>query len=177
MGSDLAGFPFHVGMRRGSWNGHGPSWMAASFRLKRRRCGRADEGGQGTKVMLVVKGKGIPLSVSVAQANTAEARLAEKILDRIRVPRKKGRSRKRPRRLAATKVYDSDRFRKWLRCRRINSCIPPRRNRRDQRKKWEAERTFAWLGNFKLRWNRYSMMCHAFFTLACLLICLRAPLK
>ena len=43
--------------------------------------------GKGTKRMLVVDGKGVPLAVFVASAGVAEVRLAREVLERVGVPR------------------------------------------------------------------------------------------
>ena len=81
--------------------------------------------GKGTKRMLVVDGNGIPLALLIARASRAEVKLAEATLDRVRVPRRRGRPRKRPERLVADKAYDCDRLRSWLRRKGIIPCIPP----------------------------------------------------
>ncbi len=140
--------------------------------------------GKGTKRMLVVDGNGIPLALSISRAGRVEVELAQETLERVRVPRGRGRPRKRPRKLVADKAYDCDRFRGWL-CRKgVIPCIPPRRNRKGRRK-WadeynrRVESAFAWLGNFKLvvHWERLAMMYEAFCSLACIIICLRELLK
>ena len=43
-----------------------------------------------------------------------EVNLAQETLERVRVPRRRGRPRKRPERLVADEAYDCDRFRGWL---------------------------------------------------------------
>src|SRR5262249_31320525 len=47
--------------------------------------------GKGTKWMLVVEGRGLPLGFLLASANHAEVRLAEQTLDAIHVQRPRGR--------------------------------------------------------------------------------------
>ena len=144
--------------------------------------------GKGTKRMLVADGNGIPLALLIARASRAEVKLAEATLDRVRVPRRRGRPRKRPERLVADKAYDCDRLRSWLRRKGIIPCIPPRENRKGRRKRWEeeykerwhVERTFAWVGNFRrlvVRYERLASMYEAFCILACIIICLRELLK
>jgi len=81
--------------------------------------------GKGTKRMLVVDGNGIPLVLLIARASRAEVKLAEATLDRVRVPRRRGRPRKQPERLVVDKAYDCDRLRSWLRRKGIIPCIPP----------------------------------------------------
>jgi len=144
--------------------------------------------GKGTKRMLVVDGNGIPLALFISRASRAEVRLAQETLDRVRVPRKSGRPRKRPERLVADKAYDSDELRLWLRRKGVIPCIPPRENRKGRRKKWEeeykerwrVERTFAWLENFRrlvVRYERMAKMYEAFCIVALILIYLRELLK
>ena len=144
--------------------------------------------GKGTKRMLATDGKGIPLAFLLASANCAEVKLAEATLERIRVPRKRGRPRKRPKRLVADRAYDSDPLRGWLRRKGVRPCIPPRKNRKGRRKTWEeeykkrwhVERTFAWMGNYRrllVRHERLISVYEGFFALACIMICLGKLLK
>lgn len=144
--------------------------------------------GKGTKRMLVADGNRIPLGLLVARASRAEVKLAEAALDQVRVSRNRGRPRKRPDRLVADKGYDSDKFRSRLRHKGVIPCIPPRENRKGQRKRWEeeyrergrVERTFAWVENLRrlvVHYERQVSMYEAFCIIACLLICLRELLK
>ena len=123
--------------------------------------------GKGTKWMVVVDGRGIPLGKHLHSASPAEVRLAEKTLASIRVGRRDhaGRPRQKPLRVIADKAYDSDPLRK--RCgTRIELICPHKRNRvrpatqdgralRRYRRRWIVERTFAWLGNFRRLVVRY----------------------
>lgn len=146
--------------------------------------------GKGTKVMVVTDGAGIPLGALVASAQKAEVHLAEPTLERIRVPRRHGRPRKRPHTLVADKGYDSQPLRHRLRRRGIRPCIPERRCKRPRpgpkpnlggyRHRWIVERTFAWLGNFRrlvVRYERLASVYHGFLTVACLMVVLRAILQ
>jgi len=76
----------------------------------------------------------------------------------------------------------------WLRRKGVIPCIPPRKNRTGRRKtwdeeykeRWHIERTFAWVGNFRrllVRYERLISMYTAFFSVACILICLRMVVK
>jgi len=188
MDPDLAGVPGELG-----WTGEaGMVTGVFGWELRSGEKGGEEIGvtkvGKGTKRMLVADGNGIPLALLVARANQAEVKLAEATLDRVRVPRHRGRPRRRPERLVADKGYDSDRFRGWLRRKGVIPCIPPRENRRGRRKRWEeeyrerwrVERTFAWVGNFRrlvVRYERMASMYEAFCVIACILICLRELLK
>jgi transposase len=62
-----------------------------------------------------------------------ESTQLEPVLDAIRVPRRRGRPRKRPGRLVADKGYRYRRCRRALRRRGIRHVIPERRDQRAQR--------------------------------------------
>mgnify|MGYP003854854319 CR=1 FL=1 len=143
--------------------------------------------GKGSKVMLVVEGQGLPLGVLVESAQRSEVRLAEEALRQVRVPRRVGRPRTRPREVVADRGYDSEALRRRLRARGITPCIPRRKNARARpgrkpdlagyRQRWVVERTFAWLGSFRrlvVRWERRAHLYLALLLLACSLILLRA---
>lgn len=85
--------------------------------------------GKGSKVMLVVEGQGLPLGVLVESAQRSEVRLAEEALRQVRVPRRVGRPRTRPREVVADRGYDSEALRRRLRARGITPCIPRRKKR------------------------------------------------
>ena len=145
--------------------------------------------GKGTKVMLVADGEGLPIGLMLASANLHEVRLAAATLQTVQVPRRRGRPKQRPKELVADKAYDSKHLRRWLRSLKIKPTIPPyqRRKRiwpkrgwslrvgpgRDER--WKVERTFAWLGSFRLlvRHERYPSIFRAFFLVAFIIISLR----
>jgi transposase len=146
--------------------------------------------GKGTKIMLAVDGHGTPLGVQVASAQKAEVQLAESTLATIRVPRKRGRARSRPKEVVADRAYDSQPLRQRLRRRGIRPCIPERRGKRPRRgpkpsvenyrHRWIVERTFAWLGSYRrvlTRHERLAHVYHAFVLLAFILICLARLLK
>src|SRR6202521_2415499 len=73
--------------------------------------------GKGTKWMVVVDGRGVPLGNSLHSASPGEVTLAETTLATIRVgrPHHAGRPRQKPMRVIAYKAYDSDPLRKRLR--------------------------------------------------------------
>ena len=145
--------------------------------------------GKGTKWMVVVDGKGIPLGKHLGSASPAEVKLAEITLASIRVPNpcRCGRPRQKPQRLIADKAYDSDPFRQRLKKRGIELIVPHKANRvrkptqdgralRRYRKRGKIERTNAWLGNFRhlvVRYDRSLRIYEAFFHIACFMIVLR----
>ena len=144
--------------------------------------------GKGTKCVVVVDGRGIPLGAQLASAQISEFRLAESTLARVRVPRGgRGRPRKRLRRVIADRGYDSDQLRKrlwqqgteliapYLRSRKQRRFEDKRKLRR-YRRRWKVERTNAWLQNFRriqVRYDRILSVYQGFFHCACLIITLR----
>jgi transposase len=146
--------------------------------------------GKGTKVMLVADGEGLPIGLMLASANHHELRLAAAALQTVRVPRRRGRPKQRPKELVADKAYDSKHLRRWLRSLKIKPTISPYQRRQRKRPKsgrplkvgpgrgerWKVERTFAWLGSFRrllVRHERYSRIFRAFFLVASIIISLR----
>ena len=145
--------------------------------------------GKGTKWMVVVDGRGLPLGNYLHSASPAEVKLAETTLATIRVARSHhaGRPRQKPLRVIADKAYDSDPLRKRLQKRGIELICPHKRNRvrpatqdgralRRYRRRWIVERTNAWLGNFRrlvVRYDRSLTIYGAFFHIACFMIVLR----
>jgi transposase len=135
--------------------------------------------GKGSKVMLVVDGNGLPIGLYLDSAQPHEITLADKTLKTIRVPQKRGRSRTRPKSLAADKAYDSRTFRTELRERGIRAVIPtferrkrkkPKRGRpikvgAEYKSRWKVERSFAWMDNCRrlvVRWERSLHIYEAF---------------
>src|SRR6202051_722837 len=145
--------------------------------------------GKGTKWMVVVDGRGLPLGNSLHSASPGEVTLAKTTLATIRVGRRHhaGRPRQKPVRVIADKAYDSDPLRKRLRQRGIELMLPHCCNRkkpatqdgralRRYRRRWIVERTNAWLGNFRrlvVRYDRSLTIYGAFFHIACFMIVLR----
>ena len=145
--------------------------------------------GKGTKWMVVVDGKGVPLGNHLGSASPAEVKLAETTLAAIRVPNRfrRGRPRQKPQRLIGDKAYDSDPLRARLKKRGIELIVPHKAGRvrpatqdgralRRYRKRWKIERTNAWLGNFRhlvVRYDRNLNIYQAFFQIACFMIVLR----
>jgi transposase len=136
--------------------------------------------------MLVTLHGSLPVGLLVESANEAEISLAEDTLATIQVPQRRGRPKTRPQEVVADKAYDKEQFRQWLRGRGIHPCIPVRKNRKPRpgpkpkldgyAERWEVERGFAWLQNFRrlvVRWERQARMFEAFALVAFIMICLR----
>ena len=168
MGGDLRGRQFRVREKGGDGVG----------KTKR---------GKGSKWMVVVDGKGIPLGVRIVSATPAEVTLLEETMSAIRVPRVgRGRPRMKPERVIADKGYDSGPLRERMWKRGIDLIVPARGDRlhifydgrklRRYRKRWKIERTFAWFGAFRrlvVRYERSLTIYTAFFYLACVIIAMR----
>lgn len=83
-------------------------------------------GGHSTKIHVLTDSKGLPLEAHLTPGQNHESTQFERVVDAVAVPRVKGR-RRRPLRLAADRAYDAKRIRRWLRAKRIQAIIPPRR--------------------------------------------------
>jgi transposase len=147
--------------------------------------------GKGTKYLVVVDGKGIPLGSHTASASPAEIKLLESVMQDIKVSKKgPGRPRTRPKRVIGDKAYDSDPHRKQLRKRGINLLAPHRKNHRNVNRQddrlWDrygrryiVERTFAWLGNYRrlvVRYEHHINMFIAFLELGFVMVTLKKRL-
>ncbi|WP_390817772.1 IS5 family transposase [Symmachiella macrocystis] len=131
--------------------------------------------GKGTKIMLLINGEGLPLGVDTESASASEVNLIERLVDRRTTQRP-------PARLIYDKAGDSDPLRERLAARGIDLICPHRRNRkrpatqdgrkvRRYRRRYEVERTIAWLQYFRRLVTRYEYHAHlfqGFAQLACL---------
>jgi transposase len=141
-------------------------------------------------VILVADGEGLPLGLMLSSTNHHEVRLAAAALQTVRVPRRSGRSKQRPKEVVADKAYDSRPLRRWLHSLKIKPTIPLYQRRKRIRPKrgrllrvspgrgerWKVERTFAWLGSFRrllVRHEPYTSIFRAFFLVAFIIISLR----
>jgi transposase len=130
--------------------------------------------GKGTKIMLLVDGRGTPLAANTHSASPAEVKLIEPLLDR--------RMRLRhPQRLIYDRAADSDPLRQRLAKRRIELICPHRRNRkkpalqdgrnlRRYKRRYKVERTISWLFNFRrlvVRYERHATLFLSLVQLAC----------
>src|SRR5262249_49214639 len=141
----------------------------------------------GTRWMLVIDGNGLPLGFHLDIATTAEVKLAEQTLDVICVPRSRGR----PKKLVADRGYDSSEFRRALRRRAIQMCIPARHRpakwrakqgrpvvarKEEYRLRYKVERSFAWLGSYRrllIRCEHLLEVYRSFFAFAIMLLSVR----
>src|ERR1700733_10705307 len=147
---------------------------------KRGPCVGKTKRGKGTKIMLLVDGRGTPLGVDIASASPAEVKLIETLLTKRVLPR-------RPQRLLYDRAADSDPLRKRLAQRRIELICPHRRGRqrpatqdgralRRYKRRWKIERSIAWLFNYRrlvVRYERHDFLFRGFVQLACALTVLK----
>jgi transposase len=140
-----------------------------------------DRGRPGTKRHLITDRRGIPLVFILTGANVHDSMPFEALLDAIpAVAGKRGRPRCRPDKLHADKAYDHRRCRRACHRRQIKPRIARRGIETSQklgRHRWVIERSFAWFNKFRrltIRYERKLDIHHAFTSLACSLICLRA---
>jgi transposase len=80
----------------------------------------------------VTDGHGLPLAVAVTAGQRHESKGFEPVLNAVRVPRRRGRPRQRPQRLAGDKGYSYPWIRQWLRRHGIRAVIPQRKDQRAQ---------------------------------------------
>lgn len=92
-------------------------------------------GGFTTKLHLAFDGRGRPLSIVLTAGQRHDSTQLEPTLDGIRVPRTRGRPRKRPGQVACDKGYSYPKCRKALRRRGLRHVIPERKDQREQRQK------------------------------------------
>jgi transposase len=147
---------------------------------KRGSCVGKTKRGKGSKIMVLVDGRGLPLGAEIASASPHEVTLIEPLLERRILPTK-------PRRLIYDAAADSDPLRARLAKRGIELVSPHRKNRkkpptqdgrklRRYRRRWKIERSIGWLQNFRrlvTRYEYYAHLFHGFVQLACLMVVMR----
>ncbi len=135
--------------------------------------------GKGTKILAIADRNSLPVAVCIASASPHEVTLVEELLkDRC--------TGRRPKRLIGDKAYDSDALDKRLAEQSIKLIAPHRSNRkrktqdgrelRRYRRRWNIERLWAWLHNFRrlvVRWDTNPDNYLGFIHLGCILILLR----
>jgi transposase len=131
--------------------------------------------GNGTRILLMVDGNGLPLSAYTTAAHYNEVNTIETLVD-------ERKSRRTPRRLLYDKAADADWLRDALDCRGVQLICPHRANRtrpsqQDGRalrryvRRYRVERSISWLHCFRrliTRWEYYADLFQGFVSLACL---------
>jgi transposase len=146
-------------------------WTAVLLRQKKRGAGVGKtKQGKGTKWMVVVDGRGVPLGNYLHSASPAEVRLAETTLAAIRVGRTHHAWRPRQKLCARSLT------RPTTKTNRIRAATQDVRGPRRYQRRWIVERTNAWLGNFQrlvVRYDRSLKIYGPFFHIECFMIVLR----
>jgi transposase len=127
-------------------------------------------GGDGSKIHLVCDGHGLPMAVTVTAGQRHESTQFEAVLDQVRVPRRKGRPRRRPRRVAGDKGYSYPRIRRHLRRLGIKAVIPtrkdqerlPRFDKATYRRRNVVERSIGWLKDRRRLATRFEKLAENF---------------
>ena len=127
---------------------------------------------------------GIPLALVLTGANRHDSMALTEVVDAVHpVRQRRGRPRKRHEKLHADKGDDFDRCRKDLRKRSITPRIARRGIDSSEHLgkhrwvRWVAERTFAWINQFRrlaICYERHADLYRAFLVLAAAIICCRA---
>ena len=135
--------------------------------------------GKGILIHLLVDAQGMPLSAFSAPANEDERKHVGELLETVEVKTgKAGRPRKKVKRLAADKGYDSDALRNSLKDAGIQPQIPRKKNAKKRpgrpvcmkSPRFQVERAFSWLQRkfrrLVVRWERLPRCFDAFLSLA-----------
>lgn len=135
--------------------------------------------GEGTKIVAIAAGNGLPLAVIVESASPAECQLVEAVLAGCFLD-------ELPERLIGDKTYDSDPLDRTLAEEYGIQMIAPNRGNRGKtqdgrslrryRRRWKVERLFAWMHNFRrlvTLWEFHVENFLGFVQLACVLMLLR----
>ncbi|GAA0931117.1 MULTISPECIES: IS5 family transposase [Streptomyces violaceusniger group] len=104
-----------------------PDWEPDDHAIGRSR------GGPSTKIHLAADGRCRPLAFVLTAGQAGDAPVFTDVMDRLRVPRRRGRPRTRPDMVLADKAYSSREIRNHLRRRGIRAVIPERADQRANR--------------------------------------------
>jgi transposase len=147
-----------------------------------RRPARAQSTAQDAapSTTLIACGRGTPLTVSLTGGNRND--ISEMIPPVDATPPVRGwrgRPRRRPQRLFGDRAYHSRECRSELRRRRIQAKIAAAKSPHGSglgKQRWVAERTIAWLHQYRrlrIRYERREHIHEAFLAIGCSLICLK----
>lgn len=147
-------------------------------------------GGLTTKIHLLCDSRGFPITFSLSAGQRADSACLTELLERVRLPGRSGRPRKRSRYIVADKGYDSDALRHSctrygmrpiISQRRMHRCpkpsLPHQFDLPKYRQRNMVERLFGWLKEKRQLNTRYDKQASSFkalVTLACIGQCMRA---
>lgn len=139
-----------------------------------------DRGKAGSKDHVLVERNGAPLSAWHTAANDHDSALFEAVIELVEpITRPRGRPRTRPDKLHADKAYDIPRCHAYLKQRGILDRIARKGIESSEklgRFRWVAERTIAWIFQFRrlaTRYERRDDIHQALLDLGCAIICFR----
>jgi transposase len=122
-------------------------------------------GGFSTKIHLLCDSRGTVLGAHVTPGQRHESRAFEATMQRVYLPRRRGR-RRWPRRLAGDKGYSYPRIWRWLGRRRIGRVIPTRKDqpraadfdKAAYRRRNIIERVVGWSKECRRLWTRFEKL-------------------
>jgi transposase len=169
--------------------GRGRPKKAVAGEFEGHALGRS-RGGFTTKLHLLTDGNGLPLAVHLTPGQRHESRAFEPLMAAVRLPRRRGRPRTRPRRLLGDRAYSTPAIREHCRRRRIAAVIPQRADEKRRRKRGRplnfdpatyrrrnaAERCVGWLKECRgvaTRFEKLAVNFLATVKLACVRLLLR----
>jgi len=162
--------------------GHGRYWTVVRFVrfLGGLQTGPnpTDRAKLGSKRHLICDGRGLPLAIQLTGANRNDSQQALSLVDSIPpLQGERGRPRHRPDCVLGDRGYDTEAIREGLLARHIMPLLAKRNTEHGcglGRWRWEVERTFAWLKQFRrlrVRYEKRVDIHEAFLALACALLC------
>ncbi|MGP8291662.1 IS5 family transposase [Vreelandella zhanjiangensis] len=147
-------------------------------------------GGITTKIHLVCDRLGWPIAFTLSAGQEADTRYFMPTLEKVRLPGKRGRPRKRCRYIVADKGYDSEALRRYCDRVRIKPVIAQRQMKRKPRpglprgfdkpkyrQRNIVEQVFSWLKECRRIATRQEKLARSFYAMvcvACIRRCLRA---
>lgn len=137
-------------------------------------------GGFGTKIHLLCDSRGTVLGIHLTPGQRHESRAFEATMQRVYLPRRRGRNRW-PRRLAGDKGYSYPRIWRWLGRRRIGRVIPTRKDqpryagfdRTEYRKRNIIERVVGWAKENRRLLTRFEKLAVNYLALWIIASCVR----
>lgn len=145
-------------------------------------------GGMTTKIHLLRDSRGFPLAFSHSAGQRADSIHLTGLLEKVRLPGRSGRPRKRSCYIVADKGYDSDALRRYCTRYGMRPIIPRRHmhrrpglphqfDRPKYRQRNVVERLFGWLKEkrrLNTRYDKLAISFRAMVTLDCIERCMRA---